>query len=98
MRKHIGVASEPGIPAATLILFSKHESRAVARHLMIQRSAKMRFAANALVFPGGRVDEDDHVVATDHELITATPGDPAELAHRVTAIRETLEEAGVLVA
>ena len=97
MRKPVQVESEPGIPAATLILFSRPDSRAAARHLMIQRSAKMRFAANALVFPGGRVDEDDHVVATDHELVAATPGDPAELAHRVTAIRETLEEAGILV-
>ena len=97
MRKPVQVESEPGIPAATLILFSRPDSRAAARHLMIQRSAKMRFAANALVFPGGRVDEDDHVVATDHELIAATPADPAELAHRVTAIRETLEEAGILV-
>ena len=48
----------PGIAAATLILFLE-DGRGAAEHLMIQRTSQMRFAPNALVFPGGRVDEDE---------------------------------------
>ena len=86
----------PGIPAATLILFSDHGS-GVARHLMIQRAAHMRFAPDALVFPGGRVDEDDVRIAGDENLVDVTLDEQLELAHRVAAIRETLEEVGVIV-
>ena len=86
----------PGIPAATLILFSESQGRP-ARHLMIQRSPEMRFAPNALVFPGGRVDEDDHRIANDPALVDVTLEDLPERAHRVTAIREMLEEVGILV-
>lgn len=86
----------PGIAAATLILYSESAGQP-ALHLMIQRTAQMRFAPNALVFPGGRVDEDDHRIANDADLVDFTLADPVERAHRVTAIREMLEEVGVLV-
>ena len=86
----------PGIPAATLILFSEREGQP-ALHLMIQRSPEMRFAPNALVFPGGRVDEDDHRIAEDLALVDVTLADVTERAHRVAAIREMLEEVGILV-
>lgn len=87
----------PGIPAATLILYSESHGQS-ALHLMIQRSPEMRFAPNALVFPGGRVDEDDHQIAEDPSLVDVTLNDVAERAHRVAAIREMLEEVGILVA
>lgn len=86
----------PGTPAATLILFAEAEGRP-AEHLMIQRSAQMRFAPNALVFPGGRVDEDDHRVAGEAARVELGLADQVERAHRVAAIREMLEEVGVLV-
>lgn len=86
----------PGIPAATLILFSESEGQP-ARHLMIQRSPEMRFAPNALVFPGGRVDEGDHRIAADPALVDVTIADVTERAHRVAAVREMLEEVGILV-
>lgn len=86
----------PGIPAATLILYS-HDDAGIARHLMLQRAAHMRFAPGALVFPGGRVDEDDVRIASDPNLVDVTLDEPLELAHRVTAIRETLEEVGLIV-
>ena len=50
----------------------------------------MAFAAGAIVFPGGRVDEADRTLA-------ATLGWPEDAA-RVTAIRETIEETGVIPA
>ena len=86
----------PGIAAATLILFSETQGQP-ARHLMIQRSPEMRFAPNALVFPGGRVDEDDHRIANDPALVDVSLEDLLERAHRVAAIREMLEEVGILV-
>ena len=85
-----------GIPAATLILFSEDEGQ-VAKHLMIQRTSKMNFAPGAMVFPGGRVDEDDHMIAGDPGLVELDAGDPVDRAHRVAAIREIVEEVGVLV-
>lgn len=77
------------IPAATLILF-RENGDAPAEHLFVERSATMVFAAGALVFPGGRVDEDDHRLA-----ISRPDLDPDDAAARVAAIRETVEEAGI---
>ena len=57
---------------------------------MLERSAAMRFAGGALVFPGGRVD------AADHALAALLREDrDGESAARLAAIRETIEEAGV---
>lgn len=86
-----------GIPAATLIIFDQQPGEQTARHLMIQRPAKMRFAAGALVFPGGGVEADDAAVAADPILCAATGNLANDGAFRVAAIRETLEETGVLI-
>jgi 8-oxo-dGTP pyrophosphatase MutT (NUDIX family) len=80
-------ADEP-IPAATLVLMRPTPGGA-PELLMIERTANMAFAAGALVFPGGRIDPDDHLVAERIE---------PELEHapaRVAAIRETIEETGL---
>jgi 8-oxo-dGTP pyrophosphatase MutT (NUDIX family) len=84
----------PPIPAATIILY--HEAgEGPAAHLMITRSAGMAFAAGALVFPGGRVDENDHAIAADASLVRNAPAEPDDAAARVTAIREAIEETGI---
>jgi len=81
----------PSIPAATLILF-RARAAGCAEHLFVERAATMVFAAGAVVFPGGRVDADDHELARQH------PGyEPDEAAARVAAIRETVEEAGIAI-
>ena len=75
------------IPAATLILM--RPAPAAPELLVIERTQNMAFAAGALVFPGGRVDPDDAVVAARYG---------AGLGHseaRVAAIRETIEETGL---
>lgn len=83
-------ASEP-IPAATLVLF-REAALGAPEILFVERAGSMTFAAGALVFPGGRVDPDDHVLAS------AMPcGDPDDMAARVAAIRETLEESGLAI-
>lgn len=76
------------IPAATLILMRARAGDA-PEILMMERSQAMAFAAGALVFPGGRIDPDDHQAAAlfAPELEDA----PA----RIAAIRETMEETGI---
>lgn len=52
---------------------------------MVERGEGMAFAAGAMVFPGGRVDEDDRALA----------GGDMERAARIAAIRETIEETAI---
>ena len=79
--------SEDAIPAATLILVREPES-GPPELLMVERAAGMAFAAGALVFPGGRVDEADGQLARELGIE----------AEAVAAVRETLEETAVPVA
>jgi 8-oxo-dGTP pyrophosphatase MutT (NUDIX family) len=81
------------IPAATLVIMRPSDNGDADEILMVKRSANMAFAAGAVVFPGGRVDPDDHEVARRH----APEVDPADGAARVAALRETLEETGLAV-
>lgn len=76
------------IPAATLVIF-RDSSHGPPELLVVERAKAMAFAAGALVFPGGRVDPGDRALAA------ALAGDPDETAHRIAAIRETIEEAGL---
>jgi 8-oxo-dGTP pyrophosphatase MutT (NUDIX family) len=78
------------IPAATLVLY--RENGGVAEHLFVERAGTMSFAAGAIVFPGGRVDEGDRLLAAHYPDL-----DPDDAAARIAAIRETIEEAGVAV-
>ena len=75
-------------PAATLIIVRDRPGRP-AEILMVERSAKMAFAAGALVFPGGGVEAGDHALAAR----VAGAMDRDEAAARIAAIRETIEEA-----
>ncbi|NNM75925.1 NUDIX domain-containing protein [Sphingomonas sp. ID1715] len=76
------------IPAATLILFRERPG-APPQLLITERAAGMAFAGGALVFPGGRIDPEDHVAAADHPHL-----DSEEAAARIAALRETIEETG----
>ncbi len=78
----------PPIPAATLILMRPAGSRA-PEILMMERAATMAFAAGALVFPGGRIDEEDR------EIAATLARDFPDGADRIAAIRETIEETGI---
>lgn len=79
---------QPAIPAATLVVMRERPGDA-PELLMVERTARMAFAGGAMVFPGGRIDEDDRELAAAF----AEPHAPA----RVAAIRETLEETGIAV-
>ena len=81
-------------PAATLMLLrDRPDGAGPAQVLMLQRAATMRFAANAIVFPGGAVDDADRMLADRmaHGLA------PQDAAARIAAIRESIEEAGIAV-
>lgn len=83
---------DPAIPAASLIVFRSGPAPGdPPQLLMVSRSRAMVFAAGAAVFPGGRIDPGDH------DLAAALPGDLAWNVARVAAIRETLEETGLLL-
>ncbi|MDJ0277555.1 NUDIX domain-containing protein [Sphingomonas sp. 2R-10] len=78
----------PAIPAATLILL-RDRPVGPPEILMVERAAAMAFAGGALVFPGGRIDPGD-------EALALAMGD-GDLAPRLAAIRETIEEAGIAI-
>lgn len=74
------------IPAATLVVFRDRAGRA-PELLIVERAKDLAFAGGMLAFPGGRIDPGDYQLA-------ASLGD-GELAPRIAAIRETIEEAGL---
>ncbi|RDC59413.1 hypothetical protein HME9302_00601 [Alteripontixanthobacter maritimus] len=82
-----------GIPAATVVVFRNAAQPGPPEILMVIRSRQLRFAGGATVFPGGRVDPADYALADNlgHDL------DRDEAAHRIAAIRETLEETGLAI-
>lgn len=82
--------------AATLLLL--RDSAAGFEVLMITRHAETAFAGGAAVFPGGRLDPEDADPALLQRCRVAPEADAAQMALRVCAIRETFEEAGLLLA
>lgn len=87
----------PATPAATLVVFRHDPTGGPAQILMVERSGSMSFAGGATVFPGGKVDPPDIELA---ETLIAERGlahELADVAGRITAIRETLEETGLAV-
>ena len=78
--------SDEPIPAATLIVV-RDRPLGPPELLMVERAEGMAFAAGALVFPGGRIDQ------ADRELAEQLGVDAAAVA----AIRETVEETAIPV-
>lgn len=84
-------------PAATVMLL--RDGGDGMEVFMIVRHEKSDVHGGALVFPGGRVDPEDHELATDAAVFPPLPGvDATMAAFRVAAVRETFEECGVLLA
>ena len=83
-------------PAATTLLLRDGSSGLEV--LMITRNVAVDFAGGALVFPGGRVDAADGEPAMLRCCRTVAGASVAAMALRVAAVRETFEEAHVLLA
>jgi 8-oxo-dGTP pyrophosphatase MutT (NUDIX family) len=79
--------TEDAIPAATLIVVRDRPGLA-PELLLVERAEGMAFAAGALVFPGGRIDDPDQQLAMEI-------GDANGAV--VAAIRETVEETAIPV-
>lgn len=96
-------AEVPVQPAATVMLV---DDRPDLHVLLVHRTAKVVFAADSWVFPGGRVDPEDHIDhfddlvsgLTDVEASAILDVERGGLAWWLAACRETLEEAGILLA
>ncbi len=75
----------PVRPAATVMLVRDREDGASGVEVfMLRRTLNAAFGSGMYVFPGGKVETHD--------------GEDVERAHRLAAIRECFEEAGVLLA
>ncbi len=92
--------------AATLVLVDR--SGRAPRILMGRRQATQVFLPNKFVFPGGRIDRADRAMPSLDDLphgdlerllydMKGTPSPARARALALTAIRETFEEAGLLV-
>ena len=87
----------PATPAATVVIFRNDPAGGAPQLLMVERSASMNFAGGAAVFPGGRVDDADRVLAATLAVADADEETLEDLAGRVAAVRETIEETGLVV-
>lgn len=77
--------SDDAIPAATLVVM-RDQAAGPPELLMVERASRLAFAGGAMVFPGGRIDDGDRLIASEHVN-----------AAKVAAIRETVEETGLAI-
>lgn len=96
----------PITPLAAATVMLVHDGEQGLEVLMLERNPRSGWVAGAYLFPGGAVDLDDSSPALaarcrgrDDATASALLGmDHGGLAHWVAALRETFEEAGVLLA
>ncbi len=79
-------ADNPAIPAATVVLLRDDPAGAGVEVLMLHKASQIAFGG-MWVFPGGRIDAEDHPADGD-----------VNAAARNAAVRETQEEAGLTLA
>ncbi|MEE9281180.1 MAG: NUDIX hydrolase [Myxococcota bacterium] len=92
------------VPAATVILF--RDGPISPEVLMLERHSRSEFLPSMYVFPGGRVEEQDHgltervtgLSAARARAAVPTVDEKLALGFFVAAIRETFEESGILLA
>ena len=84
------------VPAATVMVL--RDTPGGIEVLMVQRTKKADFAGGALLFPGGKVDEDDHHLLASKLCHFSEAIDNELRALRIAGAREIFEEAGLLFA
>lgn len=101
---------QPIRPAATVIIArdgdADRDGVVEMEIFMLRRTAGAAFAGGMYVFPGGRVEGDDHLHAWDRWRTGPTEAQAAQLdavgyewrGYWIAAIRETFEESGLLLA
>jgi 8-oxo-dGTP pyrophosphatase MutT (NUDIX family) len=86
----------PALPSSTVLLL--RDDRGALEVFMVQRHHQIDFASSALVFPGGKVDAADRNPALRARCTGCEGLDDETFAIQVSAVRETFEECGVLLA
>lgn len=97
-------AVQPIRPASTVIIV--RDAKPQFEVFMLRRTRGASFAGGMFVFPGGRVDSDDHLHKYDAVRVEPAAEQAPQIAalgHEwrgfyVAAIRETFEEAGLMLA
>ena len=95
---------QPIRPAATVILV--RESEPSFQIFMLKRTSQSAFASGMFVFPGGRVDGDDHLHKYDRYRVGPSQEQAPQVealgyewrGFWIAALRETFEEAGLILA
>ena len=82
------------VPAATVVLL--RDGDAGPEVLLARRNSKIYFAGGAWVFPGGRIDVDDHGENYVGELFDEADPNFIDVARRA-CVREAAEEAGAKI-
>ena len=91
------IMSNEARPASTVAVL--RDGKSGVEVFLVKRNAKTVFFPHAHVFPGGRVDlEDAEVPIVGGERDRDRMGCPDAAAYQAAAIRETYEEAGILLA
>lgn len=83
--------------AGTLVVMRPRRGDGVPELLMTQRAATLRFAGGAMVFPGGAVDAADRLLAGELAEGAGHRVEAADMAARIAALRETIEECGLIL-
>lgn len=73
-------------PSATVILL--RDTNDGIETLLLRRNSKLAFHGGAWVFPGGHIDEEDHVAGAEDQMFAAA---------RNAAVREAHEEANLAI-
>ena len=84
------------IPASTVLIIRDGVSGLEV--FMVVRHHQIDFAAGALVFPGGKVDNSDYDKKLNQHLCEEETSDRESIPFKIAAIRECFEEANVLFA
>jgi 8-oxo-dGTP pyrophosphatase MutT (NUDIX family) len=100
----LSVSAIVPVPSATLTLV--RETDGGLEVLMLQRNFQSGFVPGMYVFPGGALDAEDHEPALQTRCARLTDADASArlgverggLAYAIAAIRESFEEAGLLLA
>lgn len=90
------------VPAATVVLVRDAADGAGGIEVLLaRRNSKIYFAGGAWVFPGGRIDAEDHIAPGGRDF----PGEPFDEDHpafldvaRRACVREAAEEADAVIA
>jgi len=91
-------ASRPAVPIPSATIVIARETAGGFEMFMVLRHHQIDFASGALVFPGGKTADGDHDPGLRDYCIGGEGLSDEHLSLRVAAIRETYEEAGILLA